>query len=101
MSARESLRYFLRAGLSALDYLEVLEAEWAASRGAREARRPGASSRSWWRVLGFTSAPSTLTAAERAYRERVLTCHPDRPGGSVAAFHELRSALEEARADAA
>lgn len=50
---------------------------------------------SWWNVLGVPfDAP--LHAAEAAYRQRVLTAHPDR-GGTADAMMRLNGAIREAR----
>jgi hypothetical protein len=44
-----------------------------------------------WAVLGVAPG-STVAEIRRAFRARALQVHPDRPGGSAAAFRELHDA---------
>lgn len=54
----------------------------------------GAAVRPWYDVLGV--APAAKTAViEAAFRALAKEAHPDRPGGSAGAMHELNQAREE------
>jgi hypothetical protein len=47
--------------------------------------------REWYVVLGINSNAG-WTEAEKAYKKKVVECHPDKPGGSHEAFIELQEA---------
>jgi DnaJ-domain-containing protein 1 len=49
----------------------------------------------WWDVLGVDRAAS-LADITGAYKRLVKERHPDRPGGSTAAFQELQAAYKQA-----
>lgn len=58
------------------------------------------SGRAWWEVLGVSRnvVPADFEEVQGAYRRLLHTVHPDKPGGSRAAYDEVRSAWEQARA---
>ena len=51
-----------------------------------------------WSILGLASKPETIRHLKAAYNERLMIVHPDKPGGSVAAFHALQAAYKKAEA---
>jgi Zn-dependent protease len=50
----------------------------------------------WWKELGLDKRPDSLSAAKRAYRNRVNEVHPDR-GGSAKQMRALTDAYESAK----
>ena len=54
------------------------------------------SARSWQAVLGYNESDGIETAESR-YKTLALLHHPDRPGGNAEKFHELATAIQQAR----
>jgi hypothetical protein len=49
----------------------------------------------WWQILDVDQN-CTYAEARRAYKDKALKTHPDRPGGSPEAFQRVESAWQEA-----
>lgn len=72
--------------------------------GSKRRRRefPGIPSRyrgaQWWKDLGLTKPPASLTEAESAFRKQVHRHHPDR-GGNTEKMQKAIDAVERARSN--
>jgi hypothetical protein len=94
--ALEALRAVDRAGAS-----QILDRVFTAF-GALPAADSAPAARPWWEVLGVKQQAIEggfvdLTMMEAKFRELAKSAHPDRNGGSDAAFVELNAAIAAAR----
>lgn len=55
-----------------------------------------AKTRSWWQVLGISQTGSSQEI-EKAYKQKAIELHPDKPGGSTEAFQEITEAYSESK----
>ena len=46
--------------------------------------------------LGLTKHPATKAEIDKAYKKKLLTCHPDKPGGNRELFDMVTAAKDEA-----
>jgi DnaJ-domain-containing protein 1 len=85
----ESIRRMKRYGTS-----EMVDATLSGFAALPENASPNAGSRPWYDVLEL-SPNASLEVIKASFRAKAAQTHPDAPGGSTAAFQEVKRAYDQ------